>query len=357
LIVADLAVEKPIRRRVPVLLLLVGGLTTAGTPPPTYQTRNSADEPIAAAYSTDKAITFVERSVTHWQKKRRCVTCHTNGIHLVAGAQTTPESDVLARSQAFARAYLKGYVTEELKPKGQHGAIEGLVSTASFLAISEMTTDQKLHPQTVAALDYVWKRQDKSGAWGKWLKCNWGPYEVDDHYGVSLAALALAMTPESYRQQPLPMQAGQRMHRYLTATLPGSGHQKAMMLWVAKYAPGTVSHEQKLQWIDDLRALQQTDGGWALIHLGDKDWKREDDAPQVETSDGYATATVIFALRQAGVPSRDPAVRRGVAWLKTHQRQSGRWFTHSPRRDGKHYITQAATNMALMALASCDELD
>jgi squalene-hopene/tetraprenyl-beta-curcumene cyclase len=73
-------------------------------------------------------------------------------------------------------------------------------------------------------------------------------------------------------------------------------------------------------------------------------------------SDGYATAFSIFVLRQARVETNDPAIQSGLHWLKSNQRESGRWFTHSPRRDGKHYITQAATNMALLALASCDEL-
>jgi len=73
-------------------------------------------------------------------------------------------------------------------------------------------------------------------------------------------------------------------------------------------------------------------------------------------SDGYATAFTIYVLRMAEVEIKDPAIQRGLSWLKSNQRESGRWFTHSPRRDGKHYITQAATNMALLALASCNEL-
>ena len=105
-----------------------------------------------------------------------------------------------------------------------------------------------------------------------------------------------------------------------------------------------------------MRALQQDDGGWVLIQFGNADWKRRDKKPQAQISDGYATAFVIFTLKQAGVSASDPAIKRGIAWLKTHQRESGRWFTHSPRVNGRHYITQAANNMALLALSSCGEL-
>ena len=129
-----------------------------------------------------------------------------------------------------------------------------------------------------------------------------------------------------------------------------------MLLWLSHYAADTLTTAEKTQWLNDLRDLQQDDGGWVLIHLGNAEWKRKDKQPQAQISDGYATAFVIYVLRQAGVSAEDPAIKRGIAWLKTHQRESGRWFTHSPRVDGRHYITQAASNMALLALSSCGEL-
>ncbi len=47
--------------------------------------KNRADEPLAQTFSAKKAIEFIERSVSHWQTKQKCITCHTNGLHLVAG--------------------------------------------------------------------------------------------------------------------------------------------------------------------------------------------------------------------------------------------------------------------------------
>jgi len=49
----------------------------------------------------------------------------------------------------------------------------------------------------------------------------------------------------------------------------------------------------------------------------------------------------------------DPAIQRGIAWLKTHQRASGRWFTRSLNDDEDHYITDAGTCLAVMALRRC----
>ena len=55
-------------------------------------------------------------------------------------------------------------------------------------------------------------------------------------------------------------------------------------------------------------------------------------------------------LRQAGLAADDPAVVKGVAWLKANQRESGRWYTRSLNNDKHHYITHAGTAFAVLAL-------
>lgn len=127
-----------------------------------------------------------------------------------------------------------------------------------------------------------------------------------------------------------------------------------MLLWAAKYVPDLLSEEERKATVSKLLELQKNDGGWALATLGD--WKRADNTPQdTEHSDGYGTGFVIFVLRQAELPADDARLVKGIAWLKTHQRESGRWFTRSLHKDNKHFITHAGTAFALMALAECDE--
>ena len=113
---------------------------------------NLADETIAENFSADRAIVFIEDSVSRWQSNRKCVTCHTNGLHLVAASLATPTSKVFLENRKFARDYVSGYISGKSKPIRQYGAIEGIVAASSFLAISEMTTGTKLHPDTASAL-------------------------------------------------------------------------------------------------------------------------------------------------------------------------------------------------------------
>ena len=57
-----------------------------------------------------------------------------------------------------------------------------------------------------------------------------------------------------------------------------------------------------------------------------------------------------------GVPADDPRIRRGVTWLKEHQRASGRWFTPSQSWHTQHYISNAGTAYAILALHACGEI-
>jgi len=66
--------------------------------------------------------------------------------------------------------------------------------------------------------------------------------------------------------------------------------------------------------------LQRPDGSWNLATLG-TNWRRADGTLQdYETSDGYGTGFVIYALRTARVSADGPRLKRGIDWLKTHQR-------------------------------------
>ena len=109
--------------------------------------------------------------------------------------------------------------------------------------------------------------------------------------------------------------------------------------------------------IGRLLALQRDDGGWNLPSLGD--WKRLDGTPNDKgaPSDGYATGLVVYVLRQSGMDVEKEALRRGVDWLKSNQRASGRWYTRSLNADRAHYTTNAGTAFAVMALKACGVSD
>lgn len=310
---------------------------------------NKLNEPRAKAYSLDKAIHFLDSASLNWQKKRKCFTCHTNYAFLYARPLISSE----APAHQAVRSFAEELVQTRWPKRGPRWDAE-VVATAAALAFNDAATTNRLHPLTRKALDRMWTVQRKNGSWN-WLKCDWPPMESDDHYGVTLAAIAAGVAPEDYAKTDAAKKGLQSIRNYLKKNPPPTLHHSAMWLWASSYLPDLLTDTQKQAVIDKLLKLQKQDGGWALATLGD--WKRVDGSPQdVKSSDGYATGFVIYVLRKAGLSADDKRLQRGIQWLKANQRQSGRWITRSLHSDSRHYISHAGTAFALMALKECDAL-
>lgn len=308
---------------------------------------NRPDEPLAKTFSLERAVVFLDAASLEWQKSRNCFTCHTNLAYMYARPLVSAEGKV----HQHIRQELEKLVTERWQAKGPRWDAE-VVAAAAALAFNDAHTTRKLHPTTRIALERMWTVQKEHGGWN-WLKCAWPPMENDDHYGVTLAALAVGVAPEGYAKTENATRGLAGIKKYFAAHPPENAHHKAMLLWAASYLPDLVSQPKKKMYIEELLALQRPDGGWAGASLGR--WKRGDKKEQdTTTSDGYGTGFTIYVLRRAGLPADHPALGQGIAWLKGHQRESGRWYSRSLFRDGRHYLTHAGTVFAVMALRSCE---
>lgn len=335
-------------------LLLAGLVTTGKTVEPVTLDNvvdpgpNSPDEPLAEKFSLDRAVHFLDSAALTWQKDHKCFTCHTNFAYLYARPAVSSD----AAAHRLVREYAEKLVGERWPAEGPRWDAE-IIATAAALAFNDSATTGKLHPRTRTALDKMWTVQQKQGGWS-WLKCDWPPMESDDHYGVTLAAIAVGAAPGKYLETPAAQEGLVGIRRYLKDNPPPTLHHQAMLLWAASYLPDLQTAKEQAATVSQLLALQRPDGGWGLATLGN--WQRGDHLPQdMESSDGYGTGFVLFVLRRSGMSSSQEALRRGVQWLKTHQRESGRWFTRSLNRDSMHYITHAGTAMAIMALSTCDD--
>ncbi|MFO1063571.1 MAG: hypothetical protein U0892_06865 [Pirellulales bacterium] len=159
-----------------------------------------------------------------------------------------------------------------------------------------------------------------------------------------------------------------KLKSYLKSEPPRNDYERVLRLELAGYFPDTVTTEEIEAAIALLTEKQHADGGWSLRDMSAVDnWRTpmsdtvlnlirglpDADAPE---SDPYMTAKAILLMRSRNIATNDPRVQRGVAWLKSQQRESGRWWMHSLYRGNYHYITYIATAQALKALAACDEL-
>ena len=132
-----------------------------------------------------------------------------------------------------------------------------------------------------------------------------------------------------------------------------------MIAWASCHVDGLMSREQRAKVVEELRALQGLDGGWATPALM-ADWEgleRTDGKPHdTKTSDAYATGFAIVVAREAGVDAQAPDLQRGIQWLLYNQRASGKWFVRSPAKDSRHYFTNYGSAFAILALQACYRL-
>jgi len=319
------------------------GLENVAPPSP-----NRPDEPLRKEFSLSAAVGFLDAAALAWHKERKCFACHSDYIYLAVRPLVSHQT----RAHQELRAALEHLAEHPRAKPGRIGVAEA-VMVAAVLASNDAATSGKLHPATRKALDRMWTLQADDGAF-PWLKGDQPPSEIDDHYGVTVAAIGAGVAPERYAETP-PARAGlQKIRKYLAAHAPEHLHHRAMRLLASRYAHGIMDEPQCREVVDQFFAIQKPDGGWGLATFGN--WQRCDGQPQdCESSDGYGTGFAVYVLRRAGVPADNPSIQRGLAWLKTHQRVSGRWFTRSLWKDQKHYLTHDGTAYAILALAACGE--
>jgi squalene-hopene/tetraprenyl-beta-curcumene cyclase len=219
-----------------------------------------------------------------------------------------------------------------------------------------------LSAATRAALDDMWALQSTSGAqagsW-PWLNFDEAPWETGDsvYYGATLAALAIGVAPDDYREQTAIQPALALLREYLDRAYPDQSLLRRVdVLWAAGHLPGLITPDRQKALVAEIWLHQRADGGWNLAALIPQ-WKRRDGRAPISDSDGYATGIITLALQDAGVPLHDPRLQRGLSWLARHQSSwNGRWQAASPNRQRgylsttRHFMDDAATAFAVLSL-------
>ena len=320
--------------------------------------KNSAREPVAAAASPARAAEFLDNVALNWTRVKRCGTCHTNLPYLWARPSLKGfENPTMGEIRGFFEKLADTW--EQAKPPRKflvRGAWEGqIVATAVTLAIHDSRTTGKLHPLTKKALDKMWTLQNAAGGWD-WVKCDWPPLEHDEYFGALYVALGVGHAPENYASTESIQPGLNKLRSYFRTHPAPDLHHRMMLLWASTKLEGLTTAPEREAILREFLALQKEDGGWSLPTFGA--WKRHDDTPNRKDgpSDGFATGLAVVVARAAGLPADDPRLRKGVAWLKANQRESGRWYTESLSIDHHHFLTNVGTAYAVLALDACGEL-
>lgn len=327
----------------------------------------SADDPLGE-FDVERAAVFIDDVAQRWGSKHGCVTCHTNGHYLMVPPEIFKHRPAALAVRDFAEEWVLSWDTIGLPVTD-----DIVVAPAAFLAINNMQMEGELRPATLRALEQAWDLQAAEGHWPNWVKCNWPPFEQDDHYGVTLMTVAMGMAPDNYTNTEPARTGIARLKQWLAINGPEEVHHRAMLLWADSLNPGLITQEQQQDWTKELLGLQKSSGGWASGDLGR--WRQR--APEAgsidhlepsfvaahyppveiaENGDGYGTGFVMFALLQAGLPSNHPQLQAGLNWLQSNQQADGKWYTRSLRSEvgTSNFLTHTGTTFSLKAIAAME---
>ena len=356
---------------------------TKGKPAFQYQSGDirvsipTADEPRVKAFgpaSLKLAAKYLEDGAVSWVREKSCVNCHTTGTYL---AERTAWTKQFGPASAEVHKDFVGSVPKEVKPvketetRGHKHYPSTFYSVRRSLGLAEWDrhTTGKLSEPTERSLRDLFERQSANGAF-----VSHGEVEIPHittDFELSLqAARAITAAPgwlAGLKDEALVARVA-KLKDYLRTGVPKNDFDRVLKLQLAHYLPELVLPTERDAALALLSAKQHPDGGWCVRDFSAlNDWHFEmsttvvnlikglPDAANPE-SDAYMTALAVVLLRQSNVPTSDPRVQRGLAWLRREQRESGRWWMHSLYRGNYHYITYIATVQAVKAFELCGEM-
>lgn len=336
----------------------------------------TADEPKVEAFGTaslQAAVKYLDDGAHHWVREKNCIACHSTGVYMAERPFLTnyfgkPSEEVLNN-------FITGIPEQVVGPQTRDGvpffpqAAASIWRSLGLASWDRYVNDGKLSEHTDRSLKHMLQCMSDDGSYVPIRQVEI-PY-ITTHYELSVQAARAVVTAPSWLERvddPAVAARLEKLRNYLRKHEPLHDYELAMQLRLASLMPDLVNAAQREAGIAMLRKQQQPDGSWSTRRMAPlMQWHETMDPKVVQMiesepdaaspgGDPYMTGFAIVLLREAGISADDPQIQNGIAWLKAHQRVTGRWWMKSLYRDTYHYITYISTTQALRALALCGEL-
>jgi squalene-hopene/tetraprenyl-beta-curcumene cyclase len=336
----------------------------------------TADEPKFANFDQESiraAARYMDDGALSWTREKKCIACHTTGAYLVDRPMLTkqlgkPNDEVLAE-------FIRTIPTDVPKTAEENGItfhpqIDQTVWRTAALVQWDKHVNEKLSDTTDKSLRNLLLQQSSHGGFYSRGQVEI-PYVTTDFELTLHAVRALVDAPGWLPSLTDPdlLARVDKLKDFLRNSKPRNDYERVLLIELASLMPELVGKEALDASIALLWSKQKQDGGWSTRNFSDtRNWRtpmHESSVKVIESlpdaadpeSDPYMTGLAVVLLRRSGVPAEDERLRKAVAWLKSEQRQSGRWWMHSLYRGNYHFTTYIATTKAMQALGMCGELE
>jgi hypothetical protein len=290
-----------------------------------------ADEPAAVAHATpqqvqqsvERAIGYLQTESAAWLKTRRCAACHHVPMPLWALSEAqregyaidrkfmadTTESLLGSRAKLMAsKIFPNPDDPPDPRPQGR-GLNMGLpflaVAARSFPALGE---GQKQSLKLIA--EEIAKKQQPDGSWEFFPTLRRPP--INESQTTDAAWIIMALEGEMGPDAPESQRAAlSKSIAWLDATKRSDVHQDKVFKVLLGARSGK-SRDTMRTTIDELLALQRSDGGWSQT------------VPELK-SDAFATGQTLYVLSLTGYTAERPEIKRGMDFLVATQSPDGSW--------------------------------
>jgi hypothetical protein len=330
--------------------LYLSPVALAGEPAPI-----PASAPGRVQRTVEHAIGYLQTESTAWLSQRRCAACHHVPMPLWALGEAdrqgyptnkkfvadTIESLLGSRDKLRASRIFPN-PADPPDPRPQGG---GLNMGLPFLAVAaqsfpSLTPGQKQSLRLIA--EEIVRKQQPDGSWEFFAALRRPP--INESQTTDAAWIIMALEGQSGLDVPESQRAALlKAIAWLDAKPSDLNQDKAMKLLLeVRFAKPRKAMRPA---IDELLALQRTDGGWSQT--------------AERSSDAFATGQALYVLSLAGETAERPRIKRGIDFLVATQSPDGSWpMTSRATPDGRPGsaklltpITCAASSWATLGLA------
>ena len=271
--------------------------------------------------AVERALPLLERASAGSADRRTCFTCHNQALPVFAIVESqrrgfSANAKNLQRQIQHTHSHLlRGRKSYE-EGRGQGGGVDTAGYALWTLEEGAWSNDDI----TITVIQWLLTKQNDEGGWT--CSSNRPPSEASDLTTTYLALRALSAFGDESQQDAIE-QAMIRAAPFLASADIQDTEDQVFRLLALSYVDIVEGVAERA--IKQLKREQRNDGGWS---------QRSD-----MESDAYATATALYALRQAeAIDNHDSTWVRGAQFLLDRQLKDGSWFVESRSRPFQTYF-------------------